>query len=67
MMALLAMFCLTACQGYSAATPNLSCPDWPPAPKNPNITQKDVAIWIETQVYPAFVDCKAVLSARDKI
>lgn len=43
----------------------LTCTDWPHAPKK-NITQKDVAIWIETRVYPAFEDCKMVNAALNK-
>lgn len=67
MTVLLLPFCLTACPGFNPpppATP-IQCAPWPPAPSG-QITQKDVALWLETRVRPAYDDCHLVVAALNK-
>jgi hypothetical protein len=34
------------------------CADWPPPPADADSSEAYVAAWLETEVYPAFMDCK---------
>ncbi len=60
------MLPLTACSTAPQlpAALNLDCPEWPPAPKQVNVTQRDIAIWLVEDVKPAFDECRAVVESQ---
>lgn len=43
------------------------CAEWPNPPASPQNTQKHVAAWLETQVYPAWQDCRGKLKTVQRI
>ena len=76
-MGLLPLCCAIALSGcaFNRATQDgpqipasaFDCAEWPNPPSSPKNTQKYVAAWLETQVYPAWQDCKGKLKTVQRI